>query len=50
MAKTKKKLPLSLLYVEDKASLRKQYTPLLKEIVEDLRVAENGKEGLKQSY
>lgn len=47
MAKTKKKLPLSLLYTEDKASIRKVYEPVLREIVEDLHVAENGKAGLK---
>jgi PAS domain S-box-containing protein len=47
MAKTKKKLPLSLLYTEDKASMRKVYEPVLREIVEDLHVAENGKAGLK---
>ena len=47
MAKTKKKLPISVLYVEDKASIRKVYSTILKTIVEDLHVAENGKTGLK---
>jgi PAS domain S-box-containing protein len=47
MAKTKKKLPISVLYAEDKASIRKVYSAILKTIVEDLHVAENGKAGLK---
>jgi PAS domain S-box-containing protein len=47
MAKTKKKLPISVLYAEDKASLRKTYGSVLKNIVEELHIAENGKEGLK---
>jgi CheY-like chemotaxis protein len=47
MAKTTKKLQVSLLYVEDKASLRKAYSTVLKGIVEELHIAENGKIGLK---
>lgn len=47
MAKTHKKLPISVLYVEDKASIRKVYAPVLKAIVEELHIAENGKAGLK---
>ncbi|MEN8225419.1 MAG: response regulator [Bacteroidota bacterium] len=47
MARTTKKLPISLLYVEDKASLRKAYAAVLKEVVEDLHMEENGKAGLK---
>jgi len=47
MAKTKQKLSISVLYVEDKASLRKVYGSVIKGIVEDLHIAENGKAGLK---
>jgi len=47
MAKTTKKIPISVLYAEDKASLRKVYGSVIKDIVEDLHIAENGKAGLK---
>ncbi|MCK4570293.1 MAG: response regulator, partial [Bacteroidales bacterium] len=47
MAKPKQKLPISVLYAEDKASIRKAYSSVLKGIVEDLHIAENGKVGLK---
>ncbi|MEN8226491.1 MAG: response regulator, partial [Bacteroidota bacterium] len=47
MARTTKKLPISLLYVEDKASIRKAYSAVLKEIVEEFHIEENGKLGLK---
>ena len=47
MAKTAKKLPISLLYVEDKASIRKAYSAVLKGIVDEFHMEENGKTGLK---
>ena len=47
MAKTTKKLPISLLYVEDKASIRKAYSSVLKNLVKEFHLAENGKIGLK---
>ncbi len=47
MAKTTKKIPISVLYAEDKASIRKVYGSVIKGIVEDLHIAENGKVGLK---
>ncbi len=47
MAKRAQKLPISVLYAEDKVSIRKVYASVLKEIVDDLYIAENGKEGLK---
>jgi len=47
MAKTTKKLPISLLYVEDKASIRKAYSAVLKGIVDEFYLEENGKAGLK---
>jgi PAS domain S-box-containing protein len=46
MATKKKKLPISLLYAEDKASIRKEYSAVLKEIVEDFHAADNGRSGL----
>lgn len=47
MARTSRKYPISLLYVEDKASLRKAYAAVLKPLVDEFHIAENGKEGLK---
>ncbi|HSG68293.1 MAG TPA: response regulator, partial [Bacteroidales bacterium] len=47
MARTAKRHPISLLYVEDKASLRKAYAAVLKPLVEEFFIAENGKEGLR---
>ncbi len=47
MATTKKKLNISVLYAEDKAALRKKYGGMLKNVVEDVHIAEDGKAGLK---
>lgn len=47
MTRKVKKLPISVLYVEDKSSIRKVYAALLKTITEEVLLAENGKEGLK---
>ncbi len=47
MATTKKKLHISVLYAEDKASLRKKYGGMLKNVAEEVHIAEDGKAGLK---
>ncbi len=47
MASTKKKLNISVLYAEDKASLRKKYGGMLRNMVEVVHIANDGKEGLK---
>lgn len=47
MARANSKLPISILYAEDKVSIRKTYGTVLKRIARDVHIAENGKEGLK---
>lgn len=47
MARTSKKLPITVLYAEDKVSIRKVYGSVLKKIVNELHIAGNGKEGLE---
>jgi len=46
MATKPKKLPISVLYAEDKASIRKVYSNVLKTFCEEVHVAVNGKTGL----
>jgi len=46
MARKAKILPISILYAEDKISIRKAYGEVLKTIAEDVYIAENGKKGL----
>jgi PAS domain S-box-containing protein len=46
MAGKNASIPISILYAEDKASIRKAYSALLKNMAETLHVAANGKEGL----
>jgi len=47
MARRKKILPISILYTEDKASIRKAYGNVLKTVAEHVFIADNGKKGLK---
>jgi len=47
MARKKKILPISILYAEDKSSIRKDYGNVLKTVAKQVFIAENGKKGLK---
>ncbi|MDD3465712.1 MAG: response regulator, partial [Campylobacterales bacterium] len=44
---SRKKLPISLLYVEDETAIREQFERLLKRVVKDVKSAANGEEGLE---